>query len=69
MDMVTGVTARWTDLVKHYVRSLRFVVDVICVLPLELPCYVLPSNYCDDKLFALLRLNRLLKVYKVISHI
>ena len=52
-------------MVRHYVRSSKFLIDIFAVLPLELPCLVLPNDTCDDRLIALLKLNRLLKFYKV----
>ena len=57
----------WKDVVRHYVRSKRFVADVVCVIPLDAPCKVF-TNMCDRKVFAFLRVNRLVKLYKVNTH-
>jgi len=61
---VVGITAVWKDLVNHYVLSKRFVADVVCILPFELPCFLF-SDICEESLIALLRGHRLVKVYKV----
>ena len=56
---VAGITSRWKDVVKHYIRSKRFVADVVSVLPLRLPCFMYT---CNEKLIALLRFNQLIKL-------
>ncbi|KAH7729920.1 cyclic-nucleotide gated cation channel [Aphelenchoides avenae] len=61
--MEDGLTVRqWRRLAKRYIRSQRFVFDVVAVLPTDL-VLVLDSRY------SLVRANRLIKSYRVTDFI
>jgi len=64
MARAVGITARWKDVVRHYIQSRKFVADVISVLPIEMPCF-LGLDLCDAKLIAILKFVQLIKFYKV----
>jgi len=48
-----------------YVTSVRFILDILAVLPLELFSLIWLSSGQMWKFFAIFRLNRLLKFWKV----
>ena len=60
-----GAYSRWTDIVKYYVRSMKFVTDVFSIIPLELFCLLLETVDNRQKAFGFLKFNRLLKFYRV----
>ena len=62
---VTGITARWKYILKHYIRSKTFAADLFAFLPLRIVCSMFE---CDKKVVVLLRFNQLVKFYKVITY-
>lgn len=53
------------DIVEHYVKSWIFVCDIISLLPLEVLCLAWQSKFEQQFAFGILKLNRLLKIYRV----
>lgn len=56
---------QFKDIVNHYVKSWIFVCDIISLLPLEVLCLVWHSKFEREFAFGVLKLNRLLKIYRV----
>ena len=67
MWCIIGMTSHWKDVVRLYVRSKRFVADVIAVIPLEAACLMSADHPCHGKLISILKFNQMLKFYKVIT--
>lgn len=56
---------QFKDIVNHYVKSWIFVCDIISLLPLEVLCLIWSSDFEREFAFGVLKLNRLLKIYRV----
>ncbi|CAH1786243.1 unnamed protein product [Owenia fusiformis] len=62
----TGIETDFKLIVKRYISSYRFWFDVAAAFPLEIFCLTATDENWKWVLFAFLRLNRLLKIYKVV---
>ena len=58
-----GMTGKQTEIRANYIRSITFYLDVMAILPLEIfaPAFSNPWEFLP-----VLKLNRLLKLWKVI---
>lgn len=59
-----GILTKWEVILRHYLLSLYFVLDVAAVIPLEFLGLLWDSEERYGYI-AVLRLNRLIKVWKV----
>ena len=63
-----GTKTEFEDIAKNYMSSWYFYVDVIAALPLEFFCFAESGRNERFRLFAFLKLNRVLKVVEVSPH-
>ena len=60
-----GVLVTFDDIVQNYCKSFSFGIDIFAVMPMEILCLIAPSGVERNRLFSLLRLNRVVKFVKV----
>jgi hypothetical protein len=66
VHIIAGIKTEFRDIVEHYVKTAKFVTDVVAVLPIEWFSFCASDDiFHKQKIFAFLKLNRLLKLYRV----
>jgi len=63
--LFTGKLSKFKFIVKHYVKTWIFACDILSSLPIEVFCLFIKSDFTRHYAFGVLKLNRLLKFYRV----